>query len=110
MQIVNRYPQHLVAQWTDITQAALELFGTQHFRKSPMAYLVDSLSKAAQGIRTPPDWWHEVRRKEQQTARPSSKGRRILGELLDEVFGAERNKSDATSKPESTASLLKTLA
>lgn len=110
VKLVNRYPQHLVAQWTDITQAALERFGTQHFRKSPMAYLVDSLSKAARGIRTPPDWWHEVRRKEQKSAKPNSKGRKILGELLDEVFGAERNKSDATSKPESTAALLKTLA
>ncbi len=108
--IVNRYPQNLVAQWTDITQAALERFGRQHFRKSPMAFLVDSLSKASQGLRTPPDWWHEIRRKEQKTSTPTIKGRRILGQLLDEVFGSERNKSDSSPRPESAASLLKTLA
>ena len=108
--IVNRYPQSLVAQWTDITQAALERFGRQHFRKSPMAFLVDSLSKASQGLRTPPDWWHEIRRKEQKTSTPTTKGRRILGQLLDEVFGSERNKSDSSPRPESAASLLKTLA
>ena len=108
--VVNRYPHTLVAQWTDITQAALERFGPQHFRKSPMAFLVDSLSKASQGLRTPPDWWHEIRRKEQQSAKPTAKGRRILGRLLNEVFGAERNNSEASSRPESTAALLKTLA
>ena len=110
VRIVKRYPHHLVAQWTDITQAAIERFGMKHFRKSPMAFLVDSLSKAAKGLRTPPDWWHEVRKQEQQKARPTAEGRKVLGKLLNEVFGPERSNSESTSRPESAADLLKTLA
>ncbi|MBC7817650.1 MAG: hypothetical protein IAG10_12220, partial [Planctomycetaceae bacterium] len=95
--LVRRYPRKLVALWTDITQAALERFGRQHFRKSPMAYLVDSLSKAAQGTRTPPDWWHEVRKAEQKSEQPAPESRELFSKLLDEVFGSERRDTKAKS-------------
>ena len=52
---------------TDITQTAKERFGATYFKKSPQAYLVDNLKNAAKGNRTPPDWWHEVRRAEART-------------------------------------------
>src|SRR5439155_4828294 len=38
-----------------------------YFKKSPQAYLVDNLKNAAKGNRTPPDWWHDVRRAEART-------------------------------------------
>ena len=93
VRLVRRFPTRLVAEWSDITQAALERFGKDYFHKSPMAYLVDSLSKAADGIRTPPDWWHAVRKAEQQRQEPSVEGRQLFSRLIEEVFGAERNVS-----------------
>lgn len=105
--LVRRYPRKLVALWIDITQAALERFGRQHFRKSPMAYLVDSLSKAAQGIRTPPDWWHEARKAKQTSVEPTPESREVFSRLLDEVFGSERRKSKPVSGLVRAGDLLK---
>lgn len=96
VRLVRRFPTRLVAEWTDITQAALERFGCDYFHKSPMAYLVDSLSKAADGIRTPPDWWHAVRKAEQQKQEPTVESRELFSRLIAEVFGAER---DVPAKP-----------
>ena len=62
--LVRRFPMAMLREWVDITQAAKERFGPRFFKKSPQAYLVDSLKHAATGNRTPPDWWHEVRRAE----------------------------------------------
>ena len=105
--LVRRFPRKLVALWTDITQAALERFGRQHFRKSPMAFLVDSLSKAAQGTRTPPDWWHEVRKAEQKSEQPAPESREVFSKLLDEVFGSERRDTKAKSGLVRAGDLLK---
>ncbi len=54
----------MLREWTDITLAAKERFGAGFFKKSPQAFLVDNLKNAANGKRTPPDWWHDVRRAE----------------------------------------------
>ena len=105
--LVRRYPRKLVALWTDITQAALERFGRQHFRKSPMAFFVDSLSKAAQGIRTPPDWWHEIRKAELKSEQPAPESREVFSKLLDEVFGSERRDTKAKSGLVRAGDLLK---
>lgn len=107
--LVRRHPRKLVALWTDITQAALERFGRKHFRRSPMAYLVDSLSKAAQGIRTPPDWWHEVRKSEQNSDEPTPESREVFSRLLDEVFGSDRRDTKAGSGLSRASDLLKTV-
>ena len=105
--LVRRYPRKLVALWTDITHAALERFGREHFRKSPMAYFVDSLSKAAQGIRTPPDWWHEIRKAEQNSDEPTPESRKVFSRLLDEVFGSDRRDTKAGSGWSRAGDLLK---
>ena len=107
--LVRRYPRKLVALWTDITQAALERFGREHFRKSPMAYFVDSLSKAAQGTRTPPDWWHEIRKAEQNADEPTPESRKVFSRLLDEVFGSDRLDTKAGSGLSRAGDLLKTV-
>ena len=105
--LVRRYPRKLVALWTDITQAALERFGREHFRKSPMAYFVDSLSKAAQGTRTPPDWWHEIRKAEQNSDKPTPESRKVFSRLLDEVFGSDRRDTKTASGWSRAGDLLK---
>jgi len=85
--LLRRYPRRLLVEWVDIAQAAQERFGASFFRKSPMAYLVDSVSKAAKGTRTPPDWWHELRREESRDKDKSKSAMAILGRIQSEVFG-----------------------
>lgn len=107
VRLIRRYPNALVAQWTDITQAAIEQFGKQHFRVSPMAFLTDSLKQASNGVRTPPDWWQNAKRREQRTQQPTEAGRQVLSKLMDEVFGSTRSASTALGKPERAVDLLK---
>jgi len=64
--VITKYPGRLIREWVDITLAAKERFGPEFFKRSPAAYLMDNLRNAAQGRRTPPDWWHDVRRAEQR--------------------------------------------
>lgn len=106
--LVKRFPRKLVALWIDITQAALERFGHSYFRKSPMAFLVDSLNKAAQGTRTPPDWWQEIRRSEEKSEQPAPESREVFSRLLDEVFGSDRQETKIGTGLVRAADLLKT--
>lgn len=107
VRLIERYPNALVAQWTDITQAASEQYGKPFFRVSPMAYLTDSLKQASKGVRTPPDWWQDAKRKEQRTQQPTEAGKQVLSKLMDEVFGSSRSASSNSKKPERAADLLK---
>lgn len=84
--LLKRYPQRLISEWIDITQAARERFGARFFRKSPMAYLVDSLGKAASGTRTAPDWWREVSR-ERSAADFATTSADVLSRIRGEIFG-----------------------
>ena len=107
--IIRRYPSRLVAQWTDVTQAALERFGKSHFRVSPMAYFVDSIKKAAEGIRTPPDWWHDAKRKERNETQTTESGKEIMAKLMVEVFGSGFAQQSESKGPEVVADVLKKL-
>ena len=109
LRIVRRYPSKLVAQWTDVTQAAMERFGPNHFRVSPMAYFVDSIRKADQGTRTPPDWWQESRRKERRNQQPTEAGRQVLSRLMDEVFGPDRAATSNEGTPQPAGDLLRNI-
>lgn len=62
--VLKTYPPSLVTEWADITLAARERNGERFFKKSAAAYLIDNLKQAAQGRRTAPDWWRELRRQE----------------------------------------------
>ncbi len=64
--LIRRYPARLLEEWADITHAKIERQGLRSFRRSPMAFLVDSVNKAHRGERTPPDWWHDVRKSEEE--------------------------------------------
>lgn len=65
--IIKRYPTRLVQEWADITLAAQERHGMRFFTRSPQAYFIDNVKNATAGNRTPPDWWHEVRKAEERS-------------------------------------------
>lgn len=99
--ILRRYDHRMVAEWVDITLAAKSRFGSRHFSKSATAYLIDNLKNAAKGGRTPPDWWHDIRKAEtmasaQHTNRKKGKRKRRssaeerclerIGDVHDSIF------------------------
>lgn len=67
--ILRNYSTKLVGQWADITLAARERNGETFFKVGPQAYFLDNIKHAAQGTRTPPDWWRELRRAEERRRR-----------------------------------------
>jgi hypothetical protein len=64
--ILQRYDGRLIAEWSDITLAAKEKQGDTFFTNSPQAYFSDNIKHAAAGTRTPPDWWREMRLREER--------------------------------------------
>lgn len=113
MRLVRRFPQRILAEWIDITQAAMERYGPKFFRKSPMAYLVDSVTQAAKGNRTAPDWWQDLRRAEERKRSESRENREVIARLRREVFGDEaesketqQGKSPHSSKVQTTGDIL----
>lgn len=95
--LIRRYPARLLEEWADITQAKIERQGMASFRKSPMAYFVDSVSKANRGIRTAPDWWHDVRRSESRQESLSNKSQGLFKQIRSELFGDLPTAASATS-------------
>ncbi len=87
--LIGKFPSPLLSEWIDITQAAIEHFGPEHFHKSPMAYLVDSVTKASIGNRTAPDWWHDMRRRESNNEELSAEAQKLFARVRSEVFGTE---------------------
>ncbi len=85
--LIGKYPSRLLSEWIDITQAAIERFGPTYFKRSPMAFLVDSVSKATIGQRTPPDWWQELRKTETQRAEMTDGSRHLIARIRTELFG-----------------------
>ncbi|MBS0264270.1 MAG: hypothetical protein JSS02_20195 [Planctomycetes bacterium] len=68
--LLRQYPHRLLREWADITLAAQERHGPKFFKRSPQAYFIDNVKHAAQGNRTPPDWWHDLRKAEERTQAP----------------------------------------
>jgi hypothetical protein len=113
VRLLRRFPMPMLREWTDITQTAKERFGVSFFKKSPQAFLVDNLKNAAKGNRTPPDWWHDVRRAEVRlqaksasadiplNATPdlSDEARQVYERIAKEMFAVFR----AGGQPESAA-------
>jgi hypothetical protein len=64
--VLGNHRRPLLQEWTDITLAARERFGSSFFKRSPAAYFLDNVKQAAAGRRTPPDWWHDVRKAEER--------------------------------------------
>lgn len=108
--LIKRFPRRVLSEWIDITQAAMEHFGNSHFRKSPMAYLVDSVTKAAAGNRTAPDWWHDMRRTENRSQNISDEARDLFAKVRQEVFGDQLQPSLQKRHPSGFATAAAVLA
>jgi hypothetical protein len=89
---LKNYSHSVLREWVDITLAARERFGALFFKRSPAAYFVDNIKQAAQGRRTPPDWWHEVRKAEE-----AHRGNQLRKTLADHRFQVPASDS-ASSK------------
>ena len=70
--ILRRYSSKLIAEWADITLAARERHGETFFKVAPQAYFLDNIRHAVDGLRTPPDWWRELRKTEERKARQTN--------------------------------------
>lgn len=68
--ILGQFKRHLIQEWSDITLAAIERRGMDFFKRSPQAFFMDNIKKAAEGTRTPPDWWRELVKQEEQARNP----------------------------------------
>lgn len=86
IRLIRRFPHRLLSEWSDITQAAIE-HRKVRFRKTPMAFLVDSVTKASQGTRTAPDWWCDMKRAESRNHQLSSEGKQVFDRVRSKVFG-----------------------
>lgn len=100
--LLRQYSPRLLQEWADVTLAALERFGTSFFKRSPQAYFVDNVKHAAAGMRTPPDWWHDVRKSEQRDRQPQDGRPDPTVNLFDRI-AAELNPSNVrcVAAPES---------
>lgn len=91
--LLRQYPVRLLQEWADITLAALERYGRSFFKKSSQAYFVDNVKHAATGSRTPPDWWHDLRKAEQR--RRSKDGTAPEASVLDRIAAELPQTADA---------------
>lgn len=114
--VLREFRHSTVGQWVDITLAAKERFGSGFFRRSPAAYFMDNLRATSDGTRTPPDWWHDIRRAEERaqaerfrklravnsaTDQLPTKANEVLSDIQDAIF--RRFNTTAPSKPEAPA-------
>lgn len=92
--LIKQFPSSLLQQWSDITLAARERFGKDFFKKSEQAYFRDNVNAAAAGKRTPPDWWIDIRREEEQqawaktTAKFAASNKTVSPDQQRQAFGA----------------------
>jgi hypothetical protein len=71
--MLRTYSRTVLQTWADITLAAREKHGEGFFSKSAAAYFLDNVKHAAEGTRTAPDWWRQLRVQElrrEQEERP----------------------------------------
>lgn len=92
--ILHRFQGHLIQQWSDVTLAALEHKEPSFFTRSPQAFFMHNIQKAALGTRTPPDWWLDLRKNE---SRARTK------------YGDQNAKSRTGDKPTSVGDVLHTM-
>jgi hypothetical protein len=76
VRMIRQYPTGTLREWADITMAAQERFGPKYFKRCPAAFFVDNVKHAARNERTPPDWWHELRKEELRQEAESQRRKR----------------------------------
>lgn len=82
--ILSNYDMRMISEWVDITLAARERHGDDFFTTSPQAYFIDNVKHAADGTRTPPDWWRQLRVEEERLRR--TEGRSVAKQNSDRNF------------------------
>lgn len=99
--ILHTYSSKLIGEWIDITLAAKERHGDKFFKVGPPAYFLDNIREAAEGKRTPPDWWRDLRKAEELKTRRSKpadpdaafdlylevEAREVLAKTTEQIFG-----------------------
>ena len=125
--VLRQFPHDRIREWVDITLAARERFGMKFFKRSPMAYLIDNLKKSASDGRTPPDWWHDIRKAEEQkrdslarrqamttvsSSSPTSAGRQVFEQVRNDLVAAyvAAGLDDATALREASREAKRRLA
>lgn len=117
--VLKAYRRDLVRIWCDVTIVAMEKREKGFFRRSPAAYLINSLQAASRGERTPPDWFLAVQKQEErhraETARPRPKdtlshptlaidpklsGNDLISEMIAQFRAAGQSLSDAKQNAE----------
>ncbi len=112
--ILKKYRRDLVRIWCDVTLVAMEKRERGFFRRSPAAYLINSLQAASRGERTPPDWFLAIQKQEERRradeARPRPKefvsqptlainpklsGKDLVAEMIAQFRAAGQSLSDA---------------
>lgn len=78
--LLKEHPVERLQLWADVTLAAIERKGVSFFKRSPQAFLLDNVRRAAAGERTPPDWFlalrsEELRRRTDSSTRETDTGR-----------------------------------
>ncbi len=95
--LLRKYPSRLLQEWADITLAAKERHGASFFKRSPQAYFIDNVRHAVAGRRTPPDWWHQLRKAEEQGIRPAMRrGSQIVPRSTADILSAVAGDSNAS--------------
>ncbi|MBM3970834.1 MAG: hypothetical protein FJ302_13400 [Planctomycetes bacterium] len=84
--VISQYSPRMIEQWADITLAARERQGETFFTNSPQAYFIDNLKAAKESRRTPPDWWHELRKQELARQREQVKAKSQIFRSEDDAF------------------------
>ncbi len=84
--VIYQYSPRLIEQWADITLAARDRQGNSFFTNSPQAYFIDNLKAAKESRRTPPDWWHELRKQELARQREQERSKAQLFRSEDDAF------------------------
>ncbi len=84
--VMSHHSPRQIEQWADITLAAMERNGEGFFKRSPQAYFIDNLKAAKDSRRTPPDWWHELRKQELAKEREQERQKAQLFRSEDDAF------------------------
>ena len=94
--ILRAYKASTIRLWSDITLAKLERDGRKGFTNCPEAFFLDNLKQAASGKRTPPDWWREqIKREEQERFEEDRRKRQEAEQSEENLLAWKKARNDA---------------
>jgi hypothetical protein len=111
--IIRKFPARMVAEWSDITLAAVE---RKIIKESPQAYFQHYIRQAIEQKTTPPDWWRELQKQERERQADTqtstdetteeqhfqkylqTEAKEAFGRVMDKLF--QRLHQDGQSEPD----------